>query len=116
MYFPYPFREFDDIRIALPEADSRALSPAHNSQSDFSSYSLATAVEGPQKLHIQRDLIIKKSYFAVDQYASIKAFYDAARAADGEQIVSPGQNSRLTSRPHSAHHSRSGITNGENPI
>lgn len=88
VYFPYPFREFDDIRIELPAGFVPEVRPAaHKTQDDFSDYSLACADEGNGKLHVQRDLTIRKSYFAVDQYAAVKSFYEAARAADGEQIV-----------------------------
>ncbi len=88
VYFPYPFREFDDIRIELPAGLVPEVRPAaHKTQNEFSGYSLACVDEGDGKLHVQRDLIIKKSYFAVDKYAAVKSFYEAARAADGEQIV-----------------------------
>jgi hypothetical protein len=88
VYFPYPFREFDDIRIELPAGLAPEVKPAaHKSQNEFSGYSLACADEGDGQLHVQRDLVIKKSYFAVDKYAAVKSFYEAARAADGEQIV-----------------------------
>ena len=88
VYFPYPFREFDDIRIELPAGLVPEVRPdARKGRNDFSEYSLASADEGGGKLHIQRDLIVKKSYFAVDGYAALKGFFDAARTADGEQIV-----------------------------
>lgn len=88
VYFPYPFREFDDIRIELPAGLVAEFRPdARKVRNDFSEYSLASADEGGGKLHIQRDLAIKKSYFAVDAYAAVKGFFDAARTADGEQII-----------------------------
>lgn len=88
VYFPYPFRDLDDIVLTLPEGFAAEARPSpHKSQNDFSSYSLVCVDEGPQKLHIQRDLVIKKSYFSVFQYPSIKAFFDAARANDSEQVV-----------------------------
>jgi len=88
VYFPYPFREFDDIVITLPEGMAPEVRPERRkSENDFSSYSLALATEGPQRLHIQRDLIIKKSYFPVAQYQALKSFFDAVRAADEAQVV-----------------------------
>lgn len=88
VYFPFPFREFDDVVITLPEGLAPEVRPeGRKSDNDFSSYSLASAVEGPQRLHIQRDLIIKKSYFAVDQYQALKSFFDSVRAADEAQVV-----------------------------
>jgi len=87
-HFPYPFREFDDIVISLHEGLAAEVRPApYKIGNDFSAYSLASAEEAPEKLHIQRDLIVTKSYFPVDQYASIKSFYDTARTHDEAQIV-----------------------------
>lgn len=88
VYFPYPYREFDDIVITLPEGLAPEVRPApRQTKNDFSEYSLVCAQETPTKLHIQRDLIIKKSYFALDQYAALKAFFDAVRTDDEAQIV-----------------------------
>ncbi len=88
VYFPYPFREFDDIRITLPEGLTSEVRPTPvKSQNEFSEFSLHCIEEGLQQLHIQRDLVIRKSYFPVDQYAAIKAFFDTVRASDEEQVV-----------------------------
>lgn len=88
VYFPYPFREFDDIVITLPEGLASEARPSpHKTQNDFSAYSLVCSDEGPQRIHVQRDLVIKKSWFAVEQYPAVKSFYDTARASDEEQIV-----------------------------
>lgn len=88
VYFPYPFREFNDIIITLPEGMTVETRPEpRKGQREFASYSLVCALEGPQKLHVQRDLIIQKSYFPVEQYAAIKSFYDMVRANDEEQVV-----------------------------
>lgn len=88
VYFPYPFREFDDIRITLPEGLTSEVRPTPlKSQNEFSEFSLNCIEEGLQQLHIQRDLVIRKSYFPVDQYAAIKAFFDTVRASDEEQVV-----------------------------
>jgi hypothetical protein len=57
------------------------------SEQEFAHYSLVCAAEGPQKIHVQRDLVIQKSYFHPGQYAALKAFYDLVRAIDEEQIV-----------------------------
>jgi hypothetical protein len=88
VYFPYPSRAFDDIVVTLPEGwTSEVRPPARNDQNDFSSFSLVCADEGPRKVHIQRDFVIKKSYFPVEEYAALKALFDRARAGDEEQIV-----------------------------
>lgn len=88
VYFRYPFREFDDIVITLPDDLAvMTLPEPRKSQTDFASYSLASAVESPNRLHVQRDLVIKKSYFPVEQYAPLKAFYDLVRTSDEEQVI-----------------------------
>lgn len=88
IYFPYPFREFNDIIITLSEGLNVETRPElKKDQRDFASYKRVCAQEGPQKLHVQRDFIIQKSYFPVEQYAEIKAFYDMVRTSDEEQIV-----------------------------
>lgn len=86
--FPYPFRDFDDIVISLPEGLKLEVRPAsRKDQNDFSAFSLACAEEGLGKIHIQRDLIIKKSFYPVEHYKDIKALFDSARAIDEEQII-----------------------------
>ena len=50
-------------------------------QNDFSAYTLVCAEEGPSKIHLQRDFIIKKSFFPVDEYKAVKALFDSVRQA-----------------------------------
>lgn len=88
VYFPYPYREFNDIIITLPEGMAVETRPEPNKiRGDFSSYSLVCVQEEPRKLHVQRDLVIQKSYFSLDQYPDLKAFYDAVRAGDTTYFV-----------------------------
>ncbi len=88
IYFPYPFREFNDIVITLPEGMSVETRPTpRKKEGDFANYSLVCAAEGQQKIHVQRDLVIQKSYFHPGQYAALKGFYDWVRASDEEQVV-----------------------------
>jgi hypothetical protein len=88
VYFPYPFREFDDIVITLPEGLSAEVRPVpRKKETDAGSYSLVCAQESPQKLHVQRDLVLRKIFYPADQYTTIKSFYDAVRTNDEEQIV-----------------------------
>ncbi|MGB8958670.1 MAG: transglutaminase domain-containing protein [Candidatus Aminicenantales bacterium] len=88
VYFPYPFREFDDIVITLPEGLTAEVRPApRKDESDFSAYSLVCADEGPGKIHVQRDFVIKKSFFPVEQYAAVKASFDSVRASDEAQVI-----------------------------
>ncbi|MGB8958671.1 MAG: DUF3857 domain-containing protein [Candidatus Aminicenantales bacterium] len=88
VYFPYPFRDFDDIVITLPEGLTAEVRPApRKDQNDFSAYSLVCSDEGPGKIHVQRDFVIKKSFFPVEQYGAVKALFDSVRASDEAQVI-----------------------------
>jgi hypothetical protein len=88
VYFPFPRREFDDIVITLPEGITVETVPAPRSNRGESfDYSMVCVSESGRKIHAQRDLIIKKSYFPVEEYGAVKAFFDKARASDEEQVV-----------------------------
>jgi len=88
VYFSYPYREFDDIVITLPEGLKAETIPEKR-QKDIESFgfSLVCAAEDGGKLHVQRDLVVKKCYFTVDKYKAIKAFFDEVTAGDEELIV-----------------------------
>ena len=60
--------------------------PRKNATDSFS-YSLVCAQEAPQKLHGQRDLVLRKIFYPAEQYTTIKSFYDTVRTNDEEQIV-----------------------------
>jgi hypothetical protein len=86
--FPYPRREFDDIIVSLPAGMTVETRPApHRGRDENFDYSLVCAVENGTKLHTQRDLVVKKNFFPVDQYAAVKSFFDQVRAGDEEQVV-----------------------------
>jgi hypothetical protein len=88
VYFPYPFREFNDIVISLPEGTVVETCPASKkTPGEFSSYSLVCVQEEPLKLHVQRDLVIHREFFPVDRYPSLKAFYDLVRSGDTDPFV-----------------------------
>lgn len=88
VFFPFPHREFDDIVVTLPPEMKVETTPAarKNAQESFS-YSLVCVVENGAKIHVQRDLVVRNSFFPVEQYPSLKAFFDQVRAGDEEQIV-----------------------------
>jgi hypothetical protein len=88
IYFPYPYREFDDIVVKLPEGLQAETVPAARKKAlEAFGFTLICATEDGGKLHIQRDLVVKKSYFAVDQYKAVKAFFDEVTAGDEELVV-----------------------------
>ncbi len=88
VYFPYRFREFNDIVIDLPEGTTAETRPeARKVPGEFASYSLVCVQEGSTKLHIQRDLAIHREFVPVDRYRSLKAFFDLVHGGDTEHIV-----------------------------
>jgi len=89
IYFPYPCQETTDIVVTLPPGMKIETAPApRRIQQEGFDYSLAAApVEDGSKIHVLRDLVIKKSHFPVGQYPAVKGFFDQVRAADEEQIV-----------------------------
>jgi hypothetical protein len=88
VYFPYPYREFDDLVVALPEGWKAETVPAARKKAlESFGFSLVCVPEDGGKLHVQRDLVVKKSYFAVDQYKTVKAFFDEVTAGDEELVV-----------------------------
>lgn len=88
VYFPYPYRVFDDIVVTLPEGFRVETTPdVLKIEQEAFRYSLACIVEDGMKVHVQRDLAVNKSYFPVDQYATVKAFFDQVTIGDEEQVV-----------------------------
>jgi hypothetical protein len=86
--FPYPYREFNDIVVNLPPDMTVETTPApRQNHGELFDYSLSCAVEGGTKIHVQRDLIVKKTFFPADQYLLVKYFFDQVRAGDEEQVV-----------------------------
>jgi hypothetical protein len=88
VYFPYPYREFDDIVVTLPEGLKVETVPAaRKKELEGFGFLLACVPEDSGKLHVQRNLVLKKSYFAVEQYRAVKAFFDEVTAGDEELVV-----------------------------
>jgi hypothetical protein len=88
VYFSYPFREFNDIVISLPEGMSVASAPATKTiQGTNETFSLFCVAESGTKLSIRRDLTVKRYFYPVAEYSIIKSFYDQVRAGDEQQIV-----------------------------
>jgi hypothetical protein len=88
VYFPYASREFDDIVVKLPEGMTAETVPAVRKKDlELFGFSLICAVEEGGKLHVQRDLVVKRSFFPLEQYKAVKAFFDEVTAGDEELVV-----------------------------
>ncbi len=88
VYFPYPYRETDDVVIALPAGMvAESIPEPRQHRRTFSEYTLNCSTGGDGKLSVHRDLIIKTSLVPVEQYAVLKSFFDQVRQSDEGQIV-----------------------------
>jgi hypothetical protein len=88
VYFPYPYRETDDIIITLPAGMAvESVPAARQHKRMFSEHALNCAVEADGKLHVRQDLTIKKSLIPIEQYPALKSFFDQVRESDEGQVV-----------------------------
>ncbi len=88
VYFPYLFRQSDDITITVPEGlKVEAVPAAAHHERSFADYSMNASVEGGSKVRIGRGLMIGRSRIPVSQYPVLKSFFDQTRAGDDAQIV-----------------------------
>ncbi len=86
--FPYPYREFDDIVVTLPEGLKLETAPAaRRKEFEAFGFSIVAAPEDGNKIHVQRNLAVRRSYFAVDLYKTVKGFFDELRAGDEDFLV-----------------------------
>ncbi|MDD8020700.1 MAG: hypothetical protein PHU81_05895 [Acidobacteriota bacterium] len=79
---------FSDIHGNISALE--AVPEARKKDESFSSFSLVAGLEVPQKLHLQRDLIVKKTLLPVSDYPVAKSFFDFIRSSDEEQAVITG--------------------------
>lgn len=87
VYFPYLFRESDDITIAVPDGlKVEAIPAAGHHERSFADYSFSVSVEG-SKIRIGRELLIGKNLIPLAQYPVLKSLFDQIRAGDESQIV-----------------------------
>jgi hypothetical protein len=88
--FPYPWEEVDRVTIELPpgyEPESLA-TPAPVQGADVLLYRTAASYEAPKHLvHFQRVLALGAVYFPVEQYATLKNWYDAIAEGDQHEVV-----------------------------
>jgi hypothetical protein len=90
IYLYYPWREIDDIRIALPasvEVDS--LPPKRSVETDFAIYHASDKLEKDTAIS-SRDLANGAIAFAAKEYKEVKGFYDKVKAGDDAQVILKG--------------------------
>jgi hypothetical protein len=88
VYFPYPFRESDDIVIALPPGvNVEHLPETSRHERSYADHTLDCAIEAGTGIHIRRDLMIRKSLIPLEGYPVLKSFFDQVRGSEEEQVV-----------------------------
>jgi hypothetical protein len=86
--FAYPYRESDDIVIALPDGTAvESVPPPKAESGEWFDHSLACAVENGTTLHVRRDFRLKRREFPVSLYGAVRAAFDRIRAADEEPVM-----------------------------
>ena len=90
VYFPYPFRELDDITIHLPPGFKiEGAPPLRDEHAAFGSYQRVTDFAG-DKVHVQRLFVMDGIIFRNEYYKDLRSFYDTVRASDGDTLVLKG--------------------------
>jgi hypothetical protein len=87
IYFPYPYQAIDDVSLQLGDGQKVETLPApRNQTSSFSRYEVSCQNHaGTVEFH--RKMMMFGVYFEVNYYAELRAFYDAVRAGDEQQMV-----------------------------
>jgi hypothetical protein len=90
VYFPYPFRELDDITIQLPPGFKiEGAPPMKDERAAFGAYQRVTDFAG-DKVHVQRLFVMDGIIFRNEYYRDLRSFYDTVRASDGDTLVLKG--------------------------
>src|SRR5215471_2717153 len=87
VYFPYGFREWDDVNVTLPPGISvESLPQAQEVQTPFSSYRTLIQSDGV-RVRAQRALAMGGFIFLVSDYPTVKDFFSKVQAGDEQQSV-----------------------------
>jgi len=88
VYFPYPYQEVDSLQVRLPETlQIESLPPAQKGELVYANYQISVRAEEPRSLTLERRLRLDGYFFKIDQYPSIRSFYEAVRKGDEQQLV-----------------------------
>jgi transglutaminase-like putative cysteine protease len=88
VYMPYPYQEIDKLELRLPEGVRLASLPApQQSGFDSAQYQTSFRVEAPDRLILERRLVVEGYFFKTEHYTSVRAFYENVRKGDEQQLV-----------------------------
>jgi Domain of Unknown Function with PDB structure (DUF3857) len=87
VYFPYPYRQIDEIDLLLPNGLRVERLPAPRSQTVPSGgYEISCQLQG-DSLRISRRMTMEGIFFKSNDYQQLRAFYNNIRSGDEQQIV-----------------------------
>ena len=87
VYFSFPVRRVDDLRIALPPGwQASSVPQARSSDLKVLGYS-SVAEASKDALHVRRELSLRTLYLERRYYGSLQGFYQFVRSSDEEQFV-----------------------------
>ena len=96
VYFEFPRRAVDDIKVTLPDNLQVEDLPANVSEKlDFAIYK-ADRKQDKNVISTTRDLAIAGFAFSLPEYKSLKGFYDKVKEYDDQQVLLK----RATNAPH----------------
>jgi len=88
VYFDYPWRELDEVHIALPPSLAvENLPPSDNLRQDYALYKVDQKQEGEHGVVARRDLSVAGLAFPVNMYKDLKIFFDKVKAGDDQQAI-----------------------------
>jgi len=88
IYFYYPYREIDEVRIALPATmEMESLPQDDNIKRDYAIYKTTNKMESPNVIFSRRDLMMGGMAFPATEYAGVKEFYDKVKTGDDQPAM-----------------------------
>jgi len=87
IYFPFPYEEFDDVKLRLPSGFKAESVPAEKKVDlGAASYSISVEAQG-DTVEVKRHMAMKGVLFGKDAYPALRAFYGMIKTNDDAQMV-----------------------------
>jgi transglutaminase-like putative cysteine protease len=87
IYFPFPYEEFDDVKLRAPSGFKAESVPAEKKVDlGAASYSISVSAQG-DTVEVKRHMAMKGVLFGKDAYPALRAFYGMIRTNDDAQMV-----------------------------
>jgi hypothetical protein len=88
IYFEHPYREVDEVRVALPAALEVETLPTDGAlKLDFAMYTSRYQRESPNAVISVRDLGMNGVFVEPGEYKDVKGFFDKVKAADDQPVM-----------------------------